>query len=350
MSTSNITDIKSAAALSNKVEKRYITKREAAKLIGVCEQTISNYIAQGLLDARKESRRVLVSGDAVERFLKEFRTLGASESLIIAKQKEIEALRFQLDIKEQALRDVLHARPVMGINRQGGSKYMAAVGKLVSILLDATSINITPREKIVVKSFFEGKSLREIAKERNVTPYLACTQFYDGLQKFINSAPQITQVIKDAKDKTIENKALCTALKEQEEKISWCVQGSGRTAPAEEVRQAFEQMPKLLKTRLWSTGEFSLRTVNCLYSGIEVKTVYDLLCQKSIKDLRKLRGFGKKCQMEIEDFMDKNHLCFKEPYENEYAFIKRTTYNHLNGTTCNAAVFAKLVPSFSVCD
>ena len=53
----------------------YLTKREAAELLGVCSRTIENYIRSGALKASKPSRKVLrIKRSNLDKMLDQFAT------------------------------------------------------------------------------------------------------------------------------------------------------------------------------------------------------------------------------------------------------------------------------------
>jgi hypothetical protein len=61
-------------------KRKWVTRKEAAKIIGCDPQTVSNYIAEGTLTGRKSGKGITMVatatiGDAVERF-KTTRTMG----------------------------------------------------------------------------------------------------------------------------------------------------------------------------------------------------------------------------------------------------------------------------------
>ena len=99
----------------------------------------------------------------------------------------------------------------------------------------------------------------------------------------------------------------------RQENGNWCVRIAVAT-PTKEEREQFEIKEANIKTdSIYHKNvvdcDLSIRALCCLKAA-GIKTVGDL-CEKKKSDLLMLRNFGKKTIMELNDFMDHNHLEWK---------------------------------------
>lgn len=80
--------------------------------------------------------------------------------------------------------------------------------------------------------------------------------------------------------------------------------------------------PKLFARSLYDCG-LSVRVANCLKAK-DAYTVEDLMTVfHCFEDFKDMRNFGNKCCKQVEEFIENNHLVFKNPKESLEHFYYR---------------------------
>lgn len=266
----------------------YISRSEAATLLGVDRQTISNYIDKGMLSWRQIGQMKYVLRSDLEKFranILEYKVNNdIIQTLISAQKVEMDRLKAQLKSKRTAMEDAGYMLDIfLDLVREVMLTHKGCLNdreqRLVDIICkDRAHFGINFQE--VAEDFFLSRErVRQIT---NTT-----------MRKLI----ELIQIRED-NFKTLQNRCHCLeATVEALRAIN--NKAATKASPSPEFRS------DIFKTKLVDCG-LSIRAKNCLKCA-DIHTVGDLVMHNKT-DLLQFRNFGRKSISEIETFLDSHNL------------------------------------------
>ena len=294
-----------------------ITRRKAAEILGFSRQTISNYIKQGLIGSCVGEHGILyVNSEDVEKYAKKYKMLAANEKMIDDKLKEVEAHKRAINVELTELRNRATANGKLAAN---------AVCMLFSVINAMSHLGITPklgyRQYQILKDIINGMTYDELSIKYGLSAtrirqivVMICNSLTDNEDTAIaeiDTNQYLRNVIDGLKKKL---KAVQTSYDEYR-------RAKGDTPIGETILQ-----PLILGKDVSDCG-FPVRILN-MFRWCDVYTVGDLLRKFHGKsDLDKIRNLGKKSVCIILEFIEENHLSFKQNEESDEDFYIRLNNN-----------------------
>ena len=297
-----------------------ITRKKAAEILGLSRQTISNYVKQGLIGSCVGEHGILyVNSEDVEKYAQKCKMLAANEKMIDDKLKEVEAHKRAINVELTELRNRATANGKLAAN---------AVGMLFGVINAMAHLNITPklsyRESQMLKDIINGMTYEELSIKYEV------------------SATRIRQIVEKTCNKLTYNEDAAIAdiatnqdlrividsLKKKLKSVQTSYDEYRRAKGDVPISGAI--LPPLILGKDVNDCGFPVRILN-MFRSYSIYTVGDLLRKFHGKsDLDKIRNLGKKSVWIILDFIEENHLIFKQYGESDEDFYIRLNNNLSN--------------------
>lgn len=275
---------------------KWITRQEAADMLGRTTQTISNYIEKGLLAGKSVGRTTYVDKDSIQKFLTPLNEVGQLENKINYIQSELSKERDKL---ESTLEDVRRANGL--IKAVGGITISRDL--LISVCKMAENCQvITARERAIMVSVISERYVEGIVHTYGLTRSRIAQICAAGCRKISKMAdyPSLKDELSKKESEIVMRDNIIAQQDEELERLRYLLnikEQSGEDCDRSKV--------ELLMTKVTDLP-FTVRTLNCLKAA-DVSIVADL-CRLHKMDLLKFRNFGKKSITELDDFMADNNL------------------------------------------
>lgn len=257
-----------------KNEKRLVSREDAAEFLRCTQQTVSNWVKNGVLKGHMINGRLFVDSDTLHALTDSVAELEES------KRKVNELLEESNATSSKLQNDIDDKRAALGLYR-GGSASRISRDAIVSLL--ASFGNALPdKENDVLIGIVESGDIAYVADKHGLSE-----------ERTMQIANKACRRIRYAKFGNIieENYNLKKRLAELERENNSL--RNGIVPPKSTVRNP------ILDKRI-ADCDFSVRTINCLIC-MGIDTVEKLAAAKK-SDIMKYRNVGKKTICEIEDF------------------------------------------------
>ena len=273
------------------IEEKYITRIEAAKQFGCDKQTISNWLSDGLLQGKKIKGMTYITRESFNAIMdedkdslhppmtvQEYREKVAYQNAYFTEKIE--------EIKEKGLKRIQEVA-FFGVKMKPK--------ELVELLCKTTNTNLSDREKYILQASLY-MSIPEIAKDVNLTP-VRTRQIYEKSNRRLMAHNNRIEELEE------ENKKLTERAYKQHLHI--------RDLQSNKKHKDLQSNKKQsLLNRKLTDFEFSVRVIN-IFNATDIRTIGDL-CGKTRRELMRYRNLGKKSMNEIDMFMDRLKLTFKD--------------------------------------
>ena len=280
---------------------RLISRQEAAQILGVDPQTISNYINQGILRKHLINGKVFVDRNTINSLFDDLTQIGQSK-------EKIKELKEEIKKQEDTLNNRLSEINLLMVDMvpHVRERYFPYI---FEIIINMVGRDILDNREIIVltKLFCEKKDTAHVGE--------LCSVSNNTAGKIANAAlGKIERVLKNYSFYKNE----CESLRGENLRLQNSVQlliddfdkQEGEKFFSDNINEILIEkyggiervriIRDVLKTRVvdW---DLSFRSLNCLRAA-DVETVGDLVrCNKS--DLLNMRNFGKVSLIEIENFL-----------------------------------------------
>ena len=297
-----------------------ITRKKAAEILGLSRQTISNYIEQGLIGSCIGEHGILyVNSEDVEKYAQKYKMLAANEKMIDDKLKEVEAHKRAINVELTELRNRATANGKLAAN---------AVGMLFGVINAMSHLNITPklsyRESKLLKDIINGMTYDELSFKYDLTTTRIRQIVEKTCNKLTYNEDAAIADIATNQDLRIVIDSLKKKLKSVQTSYDEYRRSKG------DVPVSGAVLPPLILGKDVNDCNFPVRIMN-IFRWCEVNTVGDLLRKFHGKsDLDKIRNLGKKSVWIILEFIEENHLSFKQYGESDEDFYIRLNNNLSN--------------------
>lgn len=266
------------------MNRKYISRNEAAEMLGVHPQTISNYIDDGLIFARKTKVKgkptIRVALEDVEKIAEQMEDLVGIETRIARYRERLKREEDQLDRKEMELKEQID-----DISSDYKHLQQVTVESMIALFWkympdfgfadDMAVLKEVMRYGVRVASYHLNMTTGDVVR--------CCNAVRDE----IRIQPNIQKYRDRNHQLEVENKSLRKWMEEHQMEVQEAIeQDAGRTA--------------LLEKKLIDL-DISVRALNCLKMA-EVETLGDLIKYRK-GELMKFRNFGKKTLTELENFV-----------------------------------------------
>lgn len=266
------------------MNRKYISRNEAAEMLGVHPQTISNYIDDGLIFARKTKVKgkptIRVALEDVEKIAEQMEDLVGIETRIARYRERLKREEDQLDRKEMGLKEQID-----DISSDYKHLQQVTVESMIALFWkympdfgfadDMAVLKEVMRYGVRVASYHLNMTTGDVVR--------CCNAVRDE----IRIQPNIQKYRDRNHQLEVENKSLRKWMEEHQMEVQEAIeQDAGRTA--------------LLEKKIIDL-DLSVRALNCLKMA-EVETLGDLIKYRK-GELMKFRNFGKKTLTELENFV-----------------------------------------------
>ena len=287
---------------------KLIQVQEAAERTGVTKQTIRNWIAKGILPAKKISGTNYLDADMLDELTKEIQDVEETRRKL---EEEREFYHNESKVYRTMIDDIYNDKKTyrylsICVNRGIRTEFFDTMIRLLEVI----GI-LNQREGAVLLDILHGETYEVVGERFGLTR----ERIRQIAEKAIRRSRDLTTiqerldlVTKYEEDITMlksDNKRLRELVRKQDEEDKW------KSEMSEEERIKYikehDEMCKLLSTRLVDC-DLTVRSLNCLMAG-DVETIGDLARIKP-QDLLKFRNFGKKSLVELRDLLDAHDLSF----------------------------------------
>ncbi len=288
---------------------RMVTRQEAAQMLDVDVQTISNWIEKGALtghyvhNKRQGKDIVVVDKQSIEQYFDSLSELGVMESKIALLKETLKDLQQTL---EQKVSDMSRANYLFG---SGIPLYLLKY-IFESILEVAGDKLLVERERcILYRIVINGWTVSDLAEEY----CLSNSRIMQIVNRAINKICTMQKwpdVHRDYKRLQQENRNLSVLVDNQQAYIKQLEQQLNINKDGDGGESAItgytkRELAEVLSRQL-RKEKLSIRTLNCL-RWVDIETVNDLIQVKAY-DLLKIRNFGKKSLREVNTFLERLKL------------------------------------------
>lgn len=285
-------------------ESRMISRQEAAEMLRVDPQTITNWCSKGVLRAKQVGKWMMVDRDTITKLFDSLQDLAESEKVIKELQEDNYAKMRELkQANEEWQKDIAFVN---------GMEKPSRLIRMIQSLIDSIDNEIMgERERNVLKEYLDGSEFEAIGDEYGITRERTRQIIEKGMRK-LGSLEPYGDVLNRCNETQAENLMMRSLLKKQDaelaelrEKLNIKVeQDEHKTAEEKAMGELSEQDKEilgLLNTRLVDLN-LTVRSLNCLKAA-DLETFGDLVkCHKI--DLLKQRNFGKKSLGELDDLLE----------------------------------------------
>lgn len=281
---------------------RMISRQEAAVLLEVDCQTVSNWVAKGVIKGRKVDGRVMVDKQTITRFFDDLKDLAATESSIRRTKSELEQNEREL---KMGLRDAVNARKVLG----EGIPREVFKDLLWAIIEVAGQDVLDVRESDILRRIVDGASLEDVSLRYVISKYQVALVARRAIRK-VSSMRSFSELRRDNRQLGRENEDCQRAILHLQGRIRELEDAlSIREASLEKYGRKLGtnggEMTELFNTKLDDTG-LSMRCLNGLRAG-DVRTIGDLV-KLARKDVANFRNLGGRSLAELDDLVEMTGL------------------------------------------
>lgn len=297
-----------------------MTRNKAAEYLGVKPQTITNWCKNGLLGyCYGEHRMLYVNRDDVEKYRQKYKAIAVNEKMLDAKLKELKEERLRFDEELVQLRHMI-------VQSKNGISTGKEVGNLIACLYEHLMIpGMRQREAEIIELFIaDGLRFSELSEKYNLTRDRIRQILEKGCRRVTENIEGIIESVNDVKNMRIKLKDEERGINELRAELERNYAKGEKIKLKKKAEQARDSILPFLFKNL-SEFNFHTRTRNIFrYHKPPIETVYDLLASVSnVEELKRERNCGKKTLEQIQDFVDREKLFFKDPNETDDEFIIR---------------------------
>lgn len=283
---------------------RLITRDEAAQLLDVTPQTISNWVEKGILNGHMVGSQLKIDKATIEKYFDSMSDLAFIEKRVFAAKRDLQFTEKEL---EKNLNDSRSAVHLLG---KGVPAYL--LNEIFISIINACGDDVLKeREKTFLTMLLEGRSVKELSDDFGLT-YTRIMQVVSHSIRKLSTVKTFSELRKEYKQLLFDNNNYQKIVQSLQNRIKQLESVNNiDSAPVSEYDYLLGDkggsFTALLNKRIIDFN-LTVRALNCLKSA-DIDTLGDLLkCKK--KDLLKFRNFGKKSLSEIEDLLDSMKLHF----------------------------------------
>lgn len=268
---------------------RLITRQEAARLLDVSTQTVSNWIEKGYIKGHMIDKHVMVDRETIEQYFDGLKELAHLEKTIEENTEYLRKEDFKLGLE---INDLLEAREKMEDGPHGVFRTIAKYATMSAYDL------FTKQQQTIFYRMMDWGNAEHIGKElglsrsRVVEIYCNCLRKISDVIDLAQTQKKWDEMEQENKRLKLQNASLIQQLNEY--KVNLATQTEIPSIPENEVKI------KLLGSKFDDFG-FSVRATNVL-RGLGCVTMADVACLKKA-DLMNAKLCGKKTVEDIEKLL-----------------------------------------------
>lgn len=274
-----------------------ISRQDAAEMLRVDPQTVSNWIEKGVLTGRLIGRVVMVDSDTVNKVFDSLEDLARTEKAIKDLQAENyeKARMFKMAVDEWQ-QDIA---TVNGLERPS-----RLVRMIISMIENVNTEMMGERERVILQKYLDCYDFEAIGDEFGLTRERVRQIIEKAIRK-LGSLEPYGDIVNRCNELEAENKLIKATLKRQEAELAALRDKRDNASDEEKALGAMSETDRLviemLNKRLVDMN-LTVRALNCLKAA-DLETFADLVqCNKV--NLLKCRNFGKKSLGELDDLLE----------------------------------------------
>lgn len=274
---------------------RLITRQEAARLLNVSTQTVSNWIEKGYIKAHMLDNHLLVDRETIEQHFDSLQDLAHLEKAVKEKTEYLRKEDFNLEFE---INDLLEARDRMKDERLYG--VYRWITEYATMYADGL---FTEQQQKIFHRMIDNGSADYIGKELGLSRSRVVDTFFNCLRKIAKvidlakTQEKWDEMEQENKRLKLQNATLIQQLNEY--KANMAAQTATPSIPENEAKI------KLLGSN-FEEFAFSVRATNVL-RGLGCVTMADVACLKKA-DLMNAKLCGKKTVEDIEKLLAEHGL------------------------------------------
>ena len=271
---------------------RLISRQEAARLLDVSEQTVSNWIQKGVIKGHLIENRLYVDRETIEQYLDGLQDLAHLENSVKEKTKYLREEDFNLQFE---IDDLLEARDRIKDGPRGYYRWVSQYATMSAHGL------FTGQQKTIFHKMMNMGSAELVAKELGLSRSRVVDIFFKCLRKIsdVINLQEDQEKWDKLEQENKQLKVLNASLKQQLDDLRVAVASMPSLQPMSEG----EQINKILDTP-FANFKFTQRSVNILKS-IGCKTLGDVICLTKER-LMSANNCGRKTVDDIEKVLADN--------------------------------------------
>ena len=283
---------------------RLLSRDEAALLLDVTPQTISNWVEKGVLKGHFVDRLLKIDKATIEKYFDTLSDLAFIEKRIFAAKRDLQLAEKELEKNLDDTRSAIH---LLG---KGVPAHL--LNEIFSAIIEASGDDVLKeREKTILMMLLEGKDVEFVAEEYGLTRSRIMQIVSHAVRK-LATVKTFSELRREYKQLVFDNTNFQNVIEALQNRVKKLERINNiDTAPVSEYDYLLGDkggtFTAMMNTPVYDL-DISVRSLNCL-KGADVDTLYDLVkCNKT--DLMKFRNFGKKSLTELEDLLESLHLHF----------------------------------------
>lgn len=300
------------------MNKNYYTRQEAADILGVSPQSISNYAAKGLLHEVRRGPSRLFSRKEVDALnsVQEFHDIVSMQESVDAMHEEMSKMHAQLSERYGELKEEFQ-RVITDGHTNNWFRYRQIIMKILGMACDAT---LTERDREVLFDALEFYNLSDIAQRYGLSRERVRQIIERSIRRIVRFGDIATGRYNSALE-TIET--LNKQILELNATI-WALQHPQLGKPATEVVNELEKFRSTSPYNIPITQfGVSIRALNCCKAA-DIYTVGDLVAHTRLQ-MMKIRNFGRKSFNELDLMLEKLGLewgMWTDP-DYDYSYLRK---------------------------
>ena len=274
---------------------RLISRQEAARLLDVSTQTVSNWIEKGYIRGHMMDNHLMVDRETIEQHLDSLKDWAYLKKTVEEKREYLHNEDFKLEFE---INDLLEARDRLKDDRLYGVYRWITEYAVMSVdgLLTEQQQEILHRMVANGSADYIGKQLG-LSRSRVVETFFKCLRKISKVIDLAKTQEKWDEMEQENKRLKLQNASLMQQLNEY--KVNMATQTAAPSTPENEAKI------KLLGSKFDDFG-FSVRATNVL-RGLGCVTMADVACLKKA-DLMNAKLCGKKTVEDIEKLLAEHGL------------------------------------------
>lgn len=294
---------------------KLIPIREAEQKTGMSRQTLTNWLDSGLLPGMRTSRSIWISSEAIER-------LSQTTVNTVSLREEVEKLNEQFKSQKAELEEktaAMNAR-IREMNSALEDCGVQAVRRdVVDRMLKIFGERLNCREKFIMERLMKGENVQDVSFTLGLTEKRLWQIFNHGMYRLDES----TSILAENERLKKENKRLANEhavmkdayvhVREKNVELESKLQvhnilhDNVEPYNSSQLSEEEKELVLTLKKKLIDY-HLSARTMSGMKRA-DIETIGDLVSHNKM-DLLKIRDFGKKSLLELDDLVDSLNLTF----------------------------------------
>ena len=274
---------------------RLVTRQEAARLLNVSTQTVSNWIEKGYIKAHMLDNHLLVDRETIEQHFDSLQDLAHLEKTVKEKTEYLRKEDFNLEFE---INDLLEAR-----DRLKDERLYGVYRWIAEYATRSADGMFTEQQQKIFHRMMDNGSADYIGKELGLSRSRVVDTFFNCLRKIAKvidlakTQEKWDEMEQENKRLKLQNASLIQQLNEY--KANMAAQTATPSIPENEAKI------KLLGSN-FEEFAFSVRAINVL-RGLGCVTMADVACLKKA-DLMNAKLCGKKTVEDIEKLLAEHGL------------------------------------------